>query len=308
MKNRIVKFFGGLFSASGKELGGLLIIGIIIIVGLFFVNWLDNYTSKGYQNAQIDQQILDSLIANMENEEVEVVVLPPINYVLFDPNTAEQSELEALGIDSTISARIIKYRMKGGIYRRKSDLKKIYGLPKEQFALLYPYIDLPVKEVIIQPTEVQIDPVLTNSLEPADEPASLPVFDLNLADTAVLQTIPGIGSIFANRIVGFRDKLGGFVNEDQLYQVYHLDSNVVDRLKKVCIIAPDFEPSTININEIEVKDLAAHPYVNWNQAKLIVAYRVQHGSFKQAADLIQVYSIDEPFAEKIMPYISFSSE
>ena len=308
MKNRIVIFFGGLFSASGKELGGLLIIGIIIIVGFFFVNWLDNYTSKGYQNANIDQQILDSLIANMENEEVTTTELPLINYALFDPNTAQHSQLEALGIDSAVSARIIKYRMKGGIYRRKSDLKKIYGLSGEQFVLLYPYIDLPEKIVNTQPTEVKTDPVLANSSEPDDEPDPLPAFDLNLADTAVLQTISGIGSVLANRIIGFRDKLGGFVDEEQLYQVYHLDSNVVDRLKKVCIIAADFEPSTININEIEVKDLAAHPYVNWNQAKLIVAYRAQHGPFKQTADLIQVYSIDEQFAKKIMPYMSFSSK
>ena len=50
MRERIADFFNSLFSASGKELGGLLVLGIVIILGIAAVNWLDNITTMGYEN------------------------------------------------------------------------------------------------------------------------------------------------------------------------------------------------------------------------------------------------------------------
>ena len=308
MRERIADFFNSLFSASGKELGGLLVLGIVIILGIAAVNWLDNITTMGYENYQVDRVVLDSLIATMEDTIEPDPKMAAIDYFLFNPNTAKLEELLSLGLDSIIAARIIKYRNKGGVYRQKSDLQKIYGLTANQFEALYNYIELPVKIEIARSAIRSPDTTGTVRIPARMKEEPLSVFDINLADTSILQTIQGIGPVLASRIVSFREKLGGFVDPNQLYQVYYLDSIVVDRLKKVSIIAPDFVPDKIKINLSEVEDLAAHPYISWNQARLIVAYRSQHGAFSETWDFTNVYSIDEPLVQKITPYVTFVSE
>lgn len=308
MRDRIVKFFSGLYGTSGKELGGLIVLGALIISGIVVVNWVDDYTTLGYQNYQADREVLDSLIATME-EKTEPETRPiPVNYFLFNPNSSKLEELISLGLDSVIAARIIKYRNKGGVYRQKSDLKKIYGLSANQYNTLHDYIDLP--DQIINSTASVHQPELTrtNRVVPVAKEESLPIFDINLADTSMLQSIRGIGTVLAQRIVSFRGKLGGYVALNQLYQVYHLDSTVVDRLKKVSIIAPNFTPNKIQINMDKVEEIASHPYITWNQAKLLIAYRAQHGAFSTTKDLTEVYSFDEQLVQKISPYITFASE
>ena len=49
------------------------------------------------------------------------------------------------------------------------------------------------------------------------------VIELNQADTLTLKKIPGIGSTFARRIVGYRELLGGFYTVHQLAEVYGID-------------------------------------------------------------------------------------
>ena len=308
MRERIADFFSGLFSSSGKELGGLLVLGILMILGMTAVNWLDDYTTLGYQNYQVDRVVLDSLIATMEDKIEPEMKTAAIDYFLFNPNSATMEELLSLGLDSIIAARIIKYRNKGGVYRQKSDLQKIYGLTANQFEALYNYIELPIKMEIARPAVRRHNVTGTVGTLAGMKKEPGPVFDINLADTSILQTIQGIGPVLAKRIVSFREKLGGFVDADQLYQVYHLDSIVVDRLKKVSIIAPDFETDMIKINSSEMEDIATHPYISWNQAKLIVAYRSQHGAFSETGDLTSVYSIDEALVQKITPYVTFAEE
>jgi competence ComEA-like helix-hairpin-helix protein len=306
MRFPVSNFFSGLFSASGKEVGGVLVLAILIILVGWSIHLLDRYTSTGYQDYEADSLLLDSLIASMEYQEsAEPAAQSFIDYFTFDPNKASMPELLSLGLDTVIAARIIKYRTKGGVFRQKSDLQKIYGLSTAQYNNLYGYIDLPVTFSTKGPMTPEQRPSRTIAIKKDPERPVLIEFDLNLADTAILQTVNGIGPILSNRIVTFRDKLGGFVDPNQLYQVYNLDSTVILRLKNVCFIAPEFQPKLINLNTSAVEEIAAHPYIKWKQARLLVAYRAQHGPFKEADDLIKVYSIDHDLVEKITPYISF---
>ena len=40
--------------------------------------------------------------------------------------------------------------------------------------------------------------------------------DLNIADTLTLKKLKGVGSVYSNRIIKYRDLLGGFSNKRQL--------------------------------------------------------------------------------------------
>jgi len=121
----------------------------------------------------------------------------------------------------------------------------------------------------------------------------------------MLQTVSGIGSVLSARIISFRDKLGGFVRPEQLYEVYNLDSIVVNNLLAIAYIDPTFKPINLQINMATEEELRGHPYLNRNQARLIVAYRNQHGDFLGRQDLAKVYGMDEITLRRIMPYISW---
>ena len=128
-----------------------------------------------------------------------------------------------------------------------------------------------------------------------------------MADTATLKTIKGIGSVLSKRIIDFRENLGGFIDSNQLYEVYNLDSVVVLRLISKMYIDANFIPGKLQINLASEKELAGHPYLSYQQARLIIAYRNQHGDYKSEKDLLKVYAVDEKDVIRIVSYLDWTA-
>lgn len=229
-----------------------------------------------------------------EKENKKVRLFP------FDPNDATAAELESLGIRPTQARRIINYRGKGGRFRQKADLLKIYGLDSVTYQRLYPFIDLPA----VRPARHRA------SVDRAEKPPrerigpATAAFDLNDADTATLKKIRGIGPVLAERIVRYRARLGGFVAPSQLHEVYRLDSMVIDALFRAAYIAEDFVPRVIPLNTSDEYVLAVHPYIGKTLAHAIVAYRYQHGSFGTVDELRHIHHVDDSVFYRIRPYLS----
>jgi DNA uptake protein ComE-like DNA-binding protein len=85
--------------------------------------------------------------------------------------------------------------------------------------------------------------------------------DLNRCDTTLLKQVPGIGSSFAKRIVGYRDLLGGYHKVEQLMEVYGLDEDKYHSLKEWFVIGND-PIATINVNNADFKSILRHPYIS----------------------------------------------
>ncbi len=300
-----------LFGISASEYIGFkwLVLTILLCAsGLWFVHKL---TYTPYANYNQDMAKLDSLLALMDKPAfANRNVNQPITLSYFDPNTATQEELQNVGFPNWLAKRVIKYRVAGGKFYAPKDLLKIYDLPDSLYLQIKNYIRIKTANKSFNKTNRRnLRAAAAKSLKqiPLPKPnlAILQSFDLNKADTSVLQTVKGIGSKLSNRIVNYRALLGGFISSNQLYQIYKLDSAVIDNLLKVGVIATDFKPQKLNINEASKEQLAAHPYINWSQAKLLIAYRNQHGKFQSLQDLTKVYSINEGWAKKIASYLTF---
>ncbi|WP_225586990.1 helix-hairpin-helix domain-containing protein [Algoriphagus sp. Y33] len=124
------------------------------------------------------------------------------------------------------------------------------------------------------------------------------------ADSAILQIVPGIGQSTAARIVKFRESIGGFYSKNQLSEVYGLKPETIDMIWEYF----DFSPSVLKkmeINQIEVEELAKHPYISYAEAKVVVAFRKQHGDFQSPDDLKQIKIFKKEWIDKIAPYIDF---
>jgi DNA uptake protein ComE-like DNA-binding protein len=241
-----------------------------------------------------NKKLLDSLIATWKWDKPGDSVSkkkPPL--FSFDPNTASLDDLKNLGFSDRLSRRIVNYRSRGGKFKVRRDLRKLYGMDSLLMTRLYPYINLPEK---ITSAGTNRSPVAA-SLRSAR-------FDLNLADTAQLIQIYGIGPALSRRIIKYRDRLGGFISEDQLTEVYGLDTVVIHELKKRTFIRDDFKPRQINVNLADEKELHSLPYIKLHLAKSIAAYRFQHGDFASLAELKQIALMEESLFQKIKPYLT----
>ncbi|MEB2778576.1 helix-hairpin-helix domain-containing protein [Algoriphagus sp. D3-2-R+10] len=124
------------------------------------------------------------------------------------------------------------------------------------------------------------------------------------ADSVTLQIVPGIGQSTASRIVKFRESLGGLYSKNQLSDVYGLKPETMDAIWEYF----DFSPGIlrkITINQVEIGDLAKHPYFSYAEAKVVIAYRKQHGDFQSSEELKQIKIFRQEWIDKISPYLDF---
>ncbi|MBR9773842.1 MAG: helix-hairpin-helix domain-containing protein [Cytophagales bacterium] len=136
---------------------------------------------------------------------------------------------------------------------------------------------------------------------------SKPVFNqLSFADVSAieLQMVQGVGPVLSARISEYRDNLGGFHKPEQLLEVYGVDAALAEKIYATFTFEPEIT-SKININQADFKQLIKHPYIDYGATKVILAYRNQHGAFGSAEDLLKIKIFNQPWVDRVSPYLSF---
>jgi competence protein ComEA len=222
----------------------------------------------------------------------------------FNPNEASAEDWQQLGLKPKTIRTILNYRNKGGQFRKPEDLQKIYGLSQADYTALLPYVRMPnVLNNSPYPATNNIQTSIENPSHPTYTKKTYQVIDINGADTTAYIALPGVGSALAKRILNFREKLGGFYRIEQVGETYGVADSTFQKIKPYLQVTTN-TVRKLNLNTSPVEVLAAHPYIKWPIAKSIVAFRQQHGIFKQVSELQNVMSIDNVLYEKIRPYVT----
>jgi len=130
------------------------------------------------------------------------------------------------------------------------------------------------------------------------------VVELNTADTTLLKKIPGIGSSFAKRIVGYRNLLGGFYTVMQLSEVYGIDEEKYNALATWFSADPS-HIIKLSVNSLPQDSLRRHPYINYAQAKIISQLRKQKGKLSGWENLQLLDEFTDTDKIKLQHYLSF---
>lgn len=138
-------------------------------------------------------------------------------------------------------------------------------------------------------------------------PEFISVIDINKADSADFEGLPGIGEKLSSRIVRYRSRLGGFIDAAQLREVYGIQDSVYDKIQKRFSLDKNFQPIQIDLNAIDYAGLRKHPYADHQFVKLVLAYRNAHGVFKSIEDLKNIETLDTVRLQKIAPYLKCSN-
>lgn len=216
----------------------------------------------------------------------------------FDPNTIDEAGWQRLGIKDKTIVTIKKYLSKGGKFYKPEDIKKIWGIDETIADKLVPYIRIEKKGYV---ADEKNEPYNKPAYEKKTYTAS--AIDINNADTTAFIALPGIGSKLAQRIVSFRDKLGGFYKVEQVGETFGLADSVFQKIKTRLVIN-NTAIKQLNINNATIDELKNHPYLRYTIANAIVQYRTQHGNFSNLGDLKKIMAITEDVYNKVLPYLT----
>lgn len=264
-----------------KTWNGLVVLFCIIILVLIAKLYVSDITAE-----VIDDKALMAWYDKLKSNSY------PANKAIagikkFNPDTLSLSGWQKLGLTQGQAAVIIHYKQKGGKFFTKADVAKLYSISADKYKQLEPFIDLPEGK-----------PAYAHKVK-----LTVPL-ELNSADTAKLKTVYGIGPAFAKRIVKYRELLGGFHSEKQLLEVYGVDA---DKYREIVsqVRVNSASIKKIDINTAEANELNRLPYLSYKQANAIVQYRLQHGEYLSANDLVDIAILDAATINKIKPYLVF---
>ncbi|MBO0952813.1 helix-hairpin-helix domain-containing protein [Fibrella forsythiae] len=343
MFKQVRAFIADTFAIGHKEATGVLALLLLIILFLtspLIYSWLRPERTQD-TNAS-DQRKLDSLLAKMQldgaaeekarygdkrqsdraqradDDRQTSERYQEANPFPFDPNTVSVAGWQQLGLPRWMAERIEKYRSKGGQFRKKEDLLKIYDFPPDLYETLEPYIQLSnsspqlagkpnapgnVPGRDLPDASANISAIGTAAPRERYVKPVIQPFDINTADTTQLIALKGIGSKLAARIIQYRDGLGGFLSAEQYNEVYGLDSINLAELTLYAKVKSPVRKTPINT--ASAADLDRLPYLSRRQAEVIVNYRNQHGAYTSPESLKAIRVLGLHTIEQITPYLSF---
>jgi DNA uptake protein ComE-like DNA-binding protein len=147
------------------------------------------------------------------------------------------------------------------------------------------------------------DPVADT--KPKSSP-KLQAIDINQADSTALVAIPGVGPRTAQEIVKFRNSVFFIHSREQIQTLWCVRPENWERMEKYMLVQGPFDDyAHIPLNTGDVEALAAHKYIRWKDARLIVAYRDQHGPYGSVDDLQKLHGLEKDRIDLIAPYLQF---
>lgn len=303
-------FFKEFFYFTKSDRQVIVFLLILLVAGILLVRWVNRQS--------ILPEIPKERVADKEPDRTERLrnanldinyadyERPAIHLSTFDPNTADARQLLTLGLQPWQVKSLLKYRAKGGVFRRASDFAKLYGLTRKQYKELEPYIQ--ISDDYRPATELFAGKDEKNGYErdtmrfPVKIKEGMQV-QLNTADTAMLKKVPGIGSYFARQIVSYRKRLGGFVAVEQLMEIEDFPSESL-RFFHIATLEKD-KINKLNLNKLTLSQLKRHPYMGFYRAKAIVDYRRLHGALRSLDDLRLLPDFSQEWVEKMEGYVEF---
>ncbi len=211
----------------------------------------------------------------------------------FDPNIISEKGWIQLGLPKKTIRTILNYRNKGGQFRVAVDLKKIWGLLPEDAERLIPYVH-------IKQFEAKTGKVDFKTLQHKK------ILDINEASVTDWESLPGIGPVLANRIIHYREKLGGFISVEQLKKTYGITDSVfqliLPNLSIKSSVSESIKKNELGLVDINKADESSLLKVGIPEsiARAIVLYRKQYGKYQQMSDLKKIVFINEAVYQQII--------
>jgi len=279
--------FKDYFQFNKKERDGILLLSFILLLTIIYYNIMHLFIDK----QKTDFSEFDNLIP--ETEDV-IKKKQTDSLFVFNLNTLNDKGWVMLGLTEKQISIFRNYQSSGIIFYSSKDLSKCYAIWDDFINRVADFIIFP------QRTEKKEKVKIEKSDEKSSE--QLQIIDLNSADSILLISINGVGPFYSKQILEYRRKLGDFISYTQFSEIWGLEKLDIKNFKNQTKIDTTFIKK-ININSATFDQLYSHPYINYNQSKAIINYRLQHGYFIDIKDIQNIVLFDSDLFRKIAPYL-----
>ncbi|OYU83504.1 MAG: hypothetical protein CFE24_11160 [Flavobacterium sp. BFFFF2] len=216
----------------------------------------------------------------------------------FNPNFISDYKGYLLGMKPQELDRLFQFRSKGLFVQSAKEFQQITGISDVLLTKLSPYFKFPIWKTRAKKT-------FFNTTK-FDQKATKVIFrkDINQATITELEAVRGIGPVLAQRIIQFRDQLGGFFELDQLLDVWGIKPEVYQEALRHFTIQKPLHTVKINLNQADVKSLRQFPYFNSFLAREIIKKRTQVENLT-ITDLTEINSFPVEKIKYIALYLEF---
>ncbi|RNL85664.1 helix-hairpin-helix domain-containing protein [Sinomicrobium pectinilyticum] len=280
------------FRFDKKERSGIffLLLLILIVQGI--------YLASGFlfpvKEKEVKEEELNAFRARIDSfrhrERKHDTIYP------FNPNYLSDHKAYMLGMNVAEIDRLYAYRQTGGFVRSASEFAEVTGIPDSLLRKIAPYFRFPdfaKKQRSKRPDRSGRAAAQSRAIQ-----------DLNRATARDLRSVSGVGEKLSGRIVKYRDLLGGFFLDEQLYEVYGLDSVTVQRIMEQFRVVESPAVEKLDINSASRKDLASLVYLSWEEAGKIIVYRSAVDKIKSIDELRKIEDFPDEKIDRIKLYLT----
>ncbi|TAI46716.1 ComEA family DNA-binding protein [Flagellimonas allohymeniacidonis] len=287
------------FKFNRQERSGIffLLLLIIFLQGVYFFVLSNGDSNENLAFLDVDhQQRIDSLKTTLITKE-------STRTFTFNPNFISDYKGYVLGMSPAEIDRLMAFRKKGNFVNSPQEFQEVTRISDSLLQVMAPNFKFPDWKKTSRKTDTN-----NSYSRKYQNEKTVVIKDLNNATAEELRQISGIGEKLSGRIIKFRDRLGGFLVNDQLHDVYGLDAEVVERaLLRFQVLKPP-KIEKIEINKASVAELAQLVYIDRSTADKIVHYRMENGPIRSLNELVEVFNVSKEKIDRIGLYLSFEEE
>lgn len=284
-----------------QRIGLALLVFIIVLLQVvyFFISFsfVNDVEITDEERQWLAMQVeIDSLKNNVDKEE-GYKIYP------FNPNFITDFKGYRLGMSVAEIDRLLEFRKKGKFVNSAKEFQAVTKVSSALLAKISPYFKFPDWVNNKNKTQNLYNKKDFNSFE--KKTIKIIPQDLNLATKEDLVKIYGIGDGISERILKFKESLGGFVSMEQMNDVWGLSPEVIAELNKHFKIASLPAIPKVDINNASTKELSKFPYFKFALSREIVTYRSMNGEIKSIEDLIKIKGFPVEKVKIIALYLDF---
>ncbi|RXG27064.1 ComEA family DNA-binding protein [Leeuwenhoekiella marinoflava] len=281
------------FFLDNRQRSGILLLVLILVAswGVYFLITPDtSYKSEALTNEEL--QVFEARIDSLRR--IKLAASQPKIFP-FNPNFITDYKGYTLGMSLAEIDKLLRFREKDQWINSAEDFQNVTGVSDSLLQTISPYFKFPEWVTNSKPKASKF------SFASAEEK---PKSDLNKADFASFTQIEGLDEAIAKRVLSYRKRLGGFLEDNQLYDIYGISKSQVYAIKDRFTVQSKPEIKLIDVNSANASDLSTVPFITFEIARDIIDYRVLHEGINNLDELLKIDGISAYKLERIKLYLS----
>ncbi|XMO87138.1 helix-hairpin-helix domain-containing protein [Algibacter sp. AS12] len=291
------------FTFSKKQRNGIFLLLILIVIcqcAYFFISFQSD-------DIEVNKLELANFIKEIDSlKQVELEAKKPKIYP-FNPNYITDFKGASLGMSSQEIDRLLAFRKQNKWINSTKQFQEVTKVSDSLLTTLAPFFKFP--EWITNP-KPKYNASTNTSNSYSNKPKTYSQKqDLNSATAQQLQKVNGVGKVFSDRIIKYRNKsVGGFIADIQLHDVYGLTPEVIQNITNQFTVKTPKAIKKLKINIATVDELVTIPHIDYDVAHNIIEQRILMEGFNSINQLKKVKDFPINKIKIIELYLHFEKE